>query len=422
MTKKVITTSLSPNITVRQVRTCLGFLFNPFKWGAWRKGACGDTLERSLEEYLHVPHVIRFDSGRAALYFALKAFGIGKGDEVLVQAYTCVSVPNAVLWASAHPKYVDIQDDFNVDPKQIEKHITEKTKAIIVQHTFGKPADMDAIVEIVKRYNLIIIEDVAHALGAEYKGKKVGSFGDAAIFSFGRDKVISGVSGGAVSCKDDSISKRVREYQESVPSFGRMATAKHLVYPPLFYLIKKTYSVVSFGKALAYIAKKLRITPLVLTDSEKCAVMPKDIFKKMPNALACLILEQFSSVDTINNDRRKKAQDYSEALKEVEGIILPREDVDEKHIFLRYTVLVKNGNELRKVAKENNIILGDWYSVAVAPPDTAFEKVFYTQGMCPNAEKRAAESVNLPSHADVSSSDMSKVIKIVKDYCSKNPL
>ena len=120
---------------------------------------------------------------------------IGEGDEVLVQAFTCVAVPNSVLWAQATPVYADIDATLNIDPIDVEKKITNRTKAIIVQHTFGIPADMDALVALAKKHNILLIEDCAHSLGATYKGKKVGTFGDAAFFSFGRDKVVSSVFG-----------------------------------------------------------------------------------------------------------------------------------------------------------------------------------------------------------------------------------
>lgn len=115
---------------------------------------------------------------------------------MILQAYTCVSVSNAIIATGAKPIYVDIDaQTLNINPQLIEKHITQKTKAIIVQHTFGIPADIHAIQSIVKKHQLFFIEDCAHALGAQYKEKMVGSFGDIAVYSFGRDKVISSVNG-----------------------------------------------------------------------------------------------------------------------------------------------------------------------------------------------------------------------------------
>src|SRR5581483_4013141 len=112
------------------------------------------------------------------------------------QAFTCVAVPNSVLWTGAKAIYADIDETGNLDPKDLEKKITKKTKAVIIQHTFGIAANMDAIQKVLKGKKIILIEDCAHALGASYKGKKLGTFGEFAFFSFGRDKVISSVFGG----------------------------------------------------------------------------------------------------------------------------------------------------------------------------------------------------------------------------------
>ncbi|MFN6946977.1 MAG: DegT/DnrJ/EryC1/StrS family aminotransferase, partial [Cytophagaceae bacterium] len=109
---------------------------------------------------------------------------ISQGDEVILPGFTCIVVPNAIIYLGAKPVYVDINSEtFNIDPQLIEENITEKTKAIIAQHTFGIPADMDKILHIANKHNLFVIEDSCHALGSKYKGKYVGSFGDAAFFS-----------------------------------------------------------------------------------------------------------------------------------------------------------------------------------------------------------------------------------------------
>jgi len=119
-----------------------------------------------------VSHIYTFFKGRVALYAILKAMGISSNDEVIVPGFTCVVVPNAIMYALAKPVYVDIdKKDYNIDVDKIEEKITKNTKVIIAQHTFGIPANMDRIVEICKRYKLYLIEDACHALGSTYKGK-----------------------------------------------------------------------------------------------------------------------------------------------------------------------------------------------------------------------------------------------------------
>ena len=140
--------------------------------------------ENMFKQYLNVQYASSFWKGRVALYAILKAMGIGEGDEVLVEGFTCVVVPNSVIFAGAKPVYVAPDPKtYNMDINQIEPKSTPKTKAIVAQHTFGFPADMDAIIEIAQRHNLKVIEDCAPALGATYKGKKVGTLGDAAFLA-----------------------------------------------------------------------------------------------------------------------------------------------------------------------------------------------------------------------------------------------
>ena len=123
-------------------------------------------LKKKIQDFFNIKFCNVFDSGRSAIYFALKSLGAGDGVEVLVQAYTCVVVVNAINWTGAKPIYVDIGDDFNIEPADLIKKVTTKTKILIIQHTFGQPAKLDELLAITKQYNLKVIEDCAHSLGA----------------------------------------------------------------------------------------------------------------------------------------------------------------------------------------------------------------------------------------------------------------
>src|SRR3989344_7854503 len=198
---KPISISLSPNTEADDILLAFKQLVQPWRWN---KKKDVELLERAFAKRLGVKHAVAFNSGRSALLAILSALEgdpsfakASEGKEVLLQAFTCNAVPNPVIWAGLKPVYVDCrEDDFNIDPVDLERKVTPRSKVVIVQHTFGLPADMDRIVEICKRRNLILVEACAHALGATYRGKKVGTFGKAAFFSFSRDKVISCVYGG----------------------------------------------------------------------------------------------------------------------------------------------------------------------------------------------------------------------------------
>jgi perosamine synthetase len=170
-----------------------------------------DEFEEAFADYCGVNHGVSCANGTVALHLVLEAYGIGGGDEVIVPTLTFVATANAVHYTGAKPVFVDSeQDTWNIDPAKIEERITSQTKAIIVVHLYGHPANMDPILEVARRHNLIVIEDAAEAHGAEYKGNKVGSLGDAAAFSFYGNKIITTGEGGMVVTKDEGLTERMR--------------------------------------------------------------------------------------------------------------------------------------------------------------------------------------------------------------------
>ena len=179
---KPISISLSPNVQKDDVFLALKLLFQPWKW---KKGESIVNLENEFKKYLGVKYAISFNSGRSAFYAILKALNLEKGSDVLLQAFTCNAVPNPVLWADLNLVYIDCADDFNINADKLNGLIREnKPIVIVIQHTFGLPANINEILEIAKQNDLIVIEDCAHALGATYNGRKVGTFGKASFFSF----------------------------------------------------------------------------------------------------------------------------------------------------------------------------------------------------------------------------------------------
>ena len=170
-----------------------------------------NRFEKDFSSYCGTKHGIAVSNGTVALHLALLALNIGEGDEVIIPDLTFAATINAVLHARATPVIVDVeQDSWCIDPIEIEKAITPKTKAIIPVHVYGQPCDMDKIMSIAKKHNLKVIEDAAEAHGAEYKGKKVGSFGDIACFSFFANKIITTGEGGMCLTNDDTLNDRMR--------------------------------------------------------------------------------------------------------------------------------------------------------------------------------------------------------------------
>ena len=171
-----------------------------------------EEFERAIAGYVGASDAVAVNSGTSALHLSLRALGIGEGDEVIVPSFAFIAVANAVRHERAIPIFVDIESEtLNLDPGRIEPAITLQTKAIIVVHTFGCPASLEAILEIAARHDLRVIEDACEAVGAEYNGRRVGTFGDAAIFSFYPNKQITTGEGGVVVTRNPEISQFVRK-------------------------------------------------------------------------------------------------------------------------------------------------------------------------------------------------------------------
>lgn len=402
MFQKVISCALSPNTEKDDVRLAWNTLFNP---GVWREGEAIGRVEGWFRDYFFVSSAASFNSGRSALFAILKAFDLGEGDEVLVQAFTCVAVPDAVLWTGAKPVFVDIDETLNIDPDQIEKNITPKTKAIIVQHTFGIPAHMDTMRKIASRHNLILIEDCAHSLGAHYKGKKVGTLGDAAFFSFGRDKVISSVWGGAaiINPKFKVQNSKLKDYQENLPMQTNFWIFQQLLHPVVFSIILRLYDVV-IGKVLLVLLQRLRLLSVPVYPIEKTGGRPDDFPATLPNALAILAFHQLQKLDRFNRQRQEIARLYEEKL---EG----KHASHSGAIYLRFPLIVKDAEGARKRARSTGILLGNWYHNTIDPAGVDFFRIGYHLGSCPNAEKAARHIINLPTR--ITADEARKVLEVV---------
>src|SRR3984885_9061973 len=170
-----------------------------------------EEFERLIARYLGASDAVAVSSGTSALHLCIRALGISDGDEVIVPSFAFVAVANAVRYERAIPVFVDVDSaTLNLDPKRLEAAITNRTKAMILVHTFGVPAEMERLLEVSKRHGLAVIEDACEAIGAEYCGRKVGTFGDVATFAFYPNKQITTGEGGAVVTNNMQIARRVR--------------------------------------------------------------------------------------------------------------------------------------------------------------------------------------------------------------------
>ncbi len=410
----MIFTSLSPNTERDDIS--LAFKLRFFSSARSKILGSRNHLEHTISTYIPLPHAFAFDSGRTSLFAILSALNLSESDEVLVQAYTCVAVPEPVLWVGAKPVYVDAFDDFTMNPEDLEKKITPKSRVLIIQHTFGTPAHIEELLLIARRHNLFVIEDCAHALGAEYKGKRVGSFGDASFFSFGRDKVLSSVFGGVLLVKDERVADTVRTLYESYTESKLSWVKRQLNHPIIFDIGKSTYP--SFGKFFIEACKRLGLFSKAVEKIELSGGKPSFVFHKMSDVLAYIALHQFEKLSRYNEHRRMIANMYEHELASISAIERPIKVKDEirKSIYLRYTILIDLPSKLVKFLKERGILLGDWYTDAIAPTGVDYEKIGCALGETPKAKELSERSINLPTHIQITVEDAKEVISAIKEF------
>lgn len=395
--------SLAPNLEVKDALLALRLLFSPW---AFLNGKYVKLLEQWFRQFFSVSHAISFNSGRGALFGILKAFHIEVGDEVLLQSFTCVAVPNAVIAAGAKPVYVDVDKQLTIDVKDLEEKISKKTKVIIVQHTFGIPAKLEKIKKIARKYKLFLIEDCAHTVG-------LGTVGDAAFFSFGRDKAVSSVFGGIAITNNEVLGKKLREFQRmlSYPPF--FWTVQQFFHPILFFfLILPLYNFFSLGKVFLFIFQKMHLLSLPVSSVEKQGNNDPILVKKLPNALACLALLQLKRIKEFNQKREAISKMYIEELNQSLLTMPCKKAIP----FLRFPVLVDKRDQLLNFLRRHGVYLGKWYSEVIDPKDTNLKAIFYQRGSCPKAEFFAKKIINLPTYPTMTKLDVQRVIQLFRCY------
>ncbi len=410
---KLTAIALSPNTQSDDVRLALSSLLTPWRWV---KGEATSLLEKRFKEYLGCRYTLAFSSGRSALYAILKSLDLKAGDEVLIQAFTCVAVPEAILAAGLRPIYADIDETLNIDPVDILRKITPRSRVIIVQHTFGWPGNLEALQKITKENNLILIEDCAHALGARYKNKPVGLFGKASFFSFGRDKIISSIFGGVVATDDTNLANRITQVRSEFPEAGFHWVFQQLFHPVSFhFLILPFYQWFNLGKIILYLFQRMGFLGKAVTAEEKIGVLPVRLQVKMPNALAVIALHQLEKVGEYNRHRLELAKYYTEVLKNT-SYKLPVIHPETAPVYLRFNVLNQKAVEILHHARDQGFYLGDWYRPVISPSGTDFSVIGYRPGSCPQAEYYSKTSINLPTGPKVTMAEAQRLVSFLKSY------
>jgi len=409
---KAIFTALSPNAQRDDIFLAFKLLFMPW---LWRNGTYIKAFSKAFAGRFNFKHVFLFESGRTCLYAILSSLKLSKNDEVLVQAYTCVAVPEPILWCGLRPVYVDCDEEtLNMSVDDLENKITSRSKVLIIQHTFGNPADLDRLISVAGKHHLFVIEDCAHALGSRYHEKAVGTYGDAAFFSFGRDKVISSVFGGALAINDDELAEKIAEFSRNCKNISYGWIFQQLLHPVILGLVKCTYGIL-IGKVILKLAKRMGLISRAVYKEEKQGLKPSFISSRMPNAMAKMALNQFRKLDMFNSHRRVLAEFYKEHLKNCFSKT-QLECKGGRSIYLRYVIRTGHQKEILRIAAFEDIYLGDWYTTAVAPEGVDYDKIGYDPKSCPVAEKLALETVNLPTDNNTGLSDAKRIVAFLRKY------
>jgi perosamine synthetase len=323
------------------------------------------AFEEAFAKFCGVKHAIAANNGTTALHLALVALNLQPEDEVLIPTVTYIATANAVRYCGATPVLVDVCPvTMNLDPEELEKYLTPKTKGIIPVHLYGHPAEMGPIMAFAKKHNLFVLEDAAEAHGAEYDGTKVGAIGDCATFSFFGNKIVTTGEGGMITTNDDALAARLRLFRGQ-----GMDPNRRYWFPVIGYNYRMT------------------------------------------NIQAAIGLAQMETIDESLSYRNKLARWYDELLSPLaDKIILPKEMPWAKQVYWMYNIFLRDGTEIERDAvmkamdEEGIETRPVFYPMHIMPP-------YLQQSNFPVADEWAQRGINLPTHQLLMRTDIEFVAK-----------
>jgi len=325
-------------------------------------------FEVEFARFCNVKYAIGVANGSDALILVLRACDIGEGDEVITVPHTFIATTEAITHVGSKIVFVDIDPKtYTIDVSKIEEKITEKTKAIIPVHLYGQSTDMEPIMELAKKYNLKVIEDAAQAHGSEYKGKKVGSIGDAGCFSFYPGKNLGAYGdAGMVVTNNEEIAEKIKLLR----NHGR---------------ITKKYEHEIEGYS-----------------------------SRLDNLQAAILRVKLRHLNKWNDKRRNNAKKYNELLSNMNGIITPYEADYAKHVYHLYVIRVeKERDKLREEFKSKGIVTGIHYPIPLHL-QPAYKYLGYKRGDFPVTEEASQEIISLPMFVELDDEQIEKIVKLIK--------
>lgn len=355
-------------------------------------------FEKEFAEYIGVKHAISVGNGTDALVVALMACGIGKGDEVITTPFTFFSTAESISAVGATPVFVDVEvDTYNIDVTKIEEKITKKTKAIMPVHIFGQPAKMDEINKIAKKYNLKVIEDVAQAVGSEYKDKKCGAIGDVGCFSFFPTKNLGCAGdGGMITTSDDDIATIVRAL--------------------------RTHGSGENGQRAYNLLNNISEDVKTSEGHDDTVYNPLKYYNyligfntRLDTVQAALLRVKLPYIDEWNEKRRVNAKMYNEKLKS-SSLTLPVVIGEVKSVYNMYVVQSENREEVVNELKERGISTGIYYPVPMHL-QKVYKDLGYREGDLPVSEYLSHRTFAIPIYPELTQEQKNYIVNNIVSIC-----
>ena len=358
---------------------------NVIKRGAyWTTGSSVEEFERVISEYIKTKYCVSFNSGTSALHSILLAYGIKKGDEVIVPSFTFISTANAPLFVGAKPIFADIErETFGLDLEDIKEKITEKTKAIIPIHYGGCPCKIREIKEIADDHNLIVIEDAAESFGARIENKKVGTFGDSTMLSFCQNKIITTGEGGCIVTN----SKKIYEKLKLIRSHGRVETADYF----------------SSSEYMDYVYLGYNF--------------------RMSDITAALGITQLKKIEKIIEMRKKNAEYMTKKLSTINKIIPPNTPKNYFHVYQMYTITIKDGEKVRNDLMKYLASKGIASKIYFYPVHLTYfyrNNFGYKKGELPITEKVSNRILSLPMYPTLTENEINYIVEEINNFFFEN--
>ncbi len=382
--------------------------------GEGLRGPSIQQYEKRFAEYHGMRHAITASYGRMSFYYILKALELPRESEIVFPALTFWVVPEMARGLGFRPVFVDIDPaTFNMDPAKLEAAITANTRVIVPTHLYGQPCDMDPIMSVARAHKLTVIEDCAHALGAAYKGRKAGTFGDASFFSFQMLKPLNTYGGGMAVTNDDMLAARIRSLAEAEewPAakdifkkilFGNLQRKLIGPYGFTFTMFLAFYIASFFGDydLSRYLWEKIRpLDPL-----------PESYRKRYTNAQALVGLRMLENIDAFNALNRAHAKKLTAALKDVDGIQPPVPPSETESVYYQYCIRAVDPDTLKHRAIRSGVDV-EIMHVDICNVLDVFEP-FKTN--CPVA-LGTEHTLQIPVYASLTEKDLDRIIAVIRE-------